>query len=85
MLVAEEIEAANGWVDPGYLEHELTQAIRAVADQARSDRKRLHERGLFPNSSPADCVQNAIKSTLNLELHAYGLKVVRIPNTWRTA
>lgn len=84
MLVADEIEAANGWVDPGYLEHELTQAIRAVADQARDARKRLHDRGLYPNSSPADCVQDAIKSALNLELHAYGLRVVRIPN-WRNA
>ncbi len=82
MLIADEIAAADGWVDPGYLEHEISQAIRAIANQARADRERRISRGLYPNAAPADCVQDALKATLNMELYAYGLKVVRLPN-WR--
>lgn len=84
MLRETEIAAAEGWIDPGYIEHELTQAITAIARQARRDREALRGLGLYPNSSPADCVQDALKSALNTELFHYGLRVVRLPN-WRGA
>lgn len=85
MLYETTAQEAAGWdisQDAGYTEHELSQAIRAVADQARQDRARLYALGSYPNSPPATCVQDALKTALNRELYEFGLRVVRRPN-WR--
>ena len=68
--------------DPGYLEHELSQAIRSIAETARRNRQARQALGSYPNCSAGDVAQRSIKAALDTELHQYGLRVVRIPN-WR--
>ena len=68
--------------DPGYLEHELCEAIRSIADAARRQRQARQALGSYPNCSAGDAAQSSIRAALNMELHQYGLRVVRIPN-WR--
>lgn len=82
MRADEQITAAEGWVDPGYLEHELAEAIRSIAATARRQRQARQALGSYPNCSAGDAAQSSIRAALNMELHQYGLRVVRIPN-WR--
>lgn len=84
MLRVPSIAEADGWDISNdllcYRQHELADAIAAIVETARQDNATRR----VTNVAPSDAVQSALKQALDVELYAYGLKVVRRPN-WRGA